>query len=96
MTGVLPNVTRIAEHAPDRTLFSICFISRHPEEMQGAWQDYPIVNGGDDARNADPRLLELPATARASARPPASWKDHYSGVRTRALHPPCKVAELKR
>jgi nicotinamidase-related amidase len=86
MTGVLPNVTRIAEHAPHRTLFTRFIPPRHPEEMQGAWQDYYRQWHGMTQARLDPRLLELADRSGVSARLPAFWT-RTTIPRSRA--PPC-------
>lgn len=96
MTGVLPNVTRIAEHAPDRTLFTRFIPPRHPEEMQGAWQDYYRQWNEMTQERLDPRLLELPEPL-ARLCPPARVldKNYYSGFSNPRLAPALQGRGIK-
>jgi nicotinamidase-related amidase len=96
MTGVLPNVTRIAEHAPDRTLFTRFIPPRHPEEMQGAWQDYYRQWNEMTQERLDPRLLEL-AEPLARLCPPARVldKNYYSAFSNPRLAPALQGRGIK-
>ena len=40
MKRVLPVVTRIAEHHPERTVFTRFIPARHPEELSGNWRRF--------------------------------------------------------
>jgi nicotinamidase-related amidase len=56
---VLPQVTALARHHPDRTVFSRFIPPRQPEEMPGAWQEYFKRWRAMTQQNLDERLLEL-------------------------------------
>lgn len=88
MTGVLPNVTRIAEHAPGNTLFTRFIPPHQPEEMRGVWQDYYRQWSEMTQAHLDPRLLEL-AEPLARLCPPARIldKSYYSAFSNPRLAP---------
>ena len=56
---VLPNVVAIAEHAPERTLFTRFIPPRDPGQTTGAWRDYYSHWQAMTRQALDPRLLEL-------------------------------------
>lgn len=56
---VLPQVTALARHRPERTVFSRFIPPRQPEEMPGAWQEYFRRWRAMTQQNLDQRLLEL-------------------------------------
>jgi nicotinamidase-related amidase len=88
MTGVLPNVTRIAEHAPGSTLFTRFIPPHQPEELRGAWQDYYRQWNDMTRARLDPALLEL-AEPLARLCPPAKVldKNYYSAFSNPRLEP---------
>lgn len=71
---VLPNVLRIAERHPDRTILTRFIPPRIPEEAVGAWRDY-FRRWREMARDRiDPALLEIVDPLRQLA-PPAKLLD---------------------
>ena len=88
MTGVLPNVARIAEHAPQCTVFTRFIPPHQPEELPGAWRDYYRRWQGMTRAHLDPRLLEL-AEPLARLCPPARIldKSRYSAFSNARLAP---------
>jgi nicotinamidase-related amidase len=83
-----PNVTQIAEHAPQSTIFTRFIPPHQPEEMRGAWQDYYRQWNEMTQANLDPRLLEL-AEPLARLCPPARIldKSYYSAFSNPRLAP---------
>jgi nicotinamidase-related amidase len=74
MERVLPTVTRIAERAPERTVFTRFITPRLPEEMPGTWRRYYQRWPEATREKLDPKLLELmPPLARLA--PPATVLD---------------------
>ena len=74
MERVLPTVTRIAERAPERTVFTRFITPRFPEDMPGTWRRYYHRWLEATREKLDPRLLELmPPLARLV--PPATVID---------------------
>ena len=71
---VLPQVTALARHHPDRTVFSRFIPPRQPEEMPGAWQEYFKRWRAMTQQNLDERLLELAPPLQALV-PPAHLCD---------------------
>jgi len=59
MERVLPTVVRIAERAPDRTVFPRFIPPFRPEDMPGAWRRYYEEGRQVTREPLDPRLLEL-------------------------------------
>jgi nicotinamidase-related amidase len=59
MKRVLPVVTRIAEHQPERTVFTRFIPARHPEELAGSWRRFYRRWAELTLERIDPRLLEL-------------------------------------
>jgi nicotinamidase-related amidase len=56
---VLPNVLRIAERHPDRTIFTRFIPPQDPERAAGAWRDYYERWRSMTRDRIDPHLLEL-------------------------------------
>ena len=74
MQRVLPVVTRIAEHRPDRTIFTRFIPPQHPDELPGSWRRFYRRWADLTLQRIDPRLLELvPALKRFA--PPAAVVD---------------------
>ncbi|WP_262026992.1 cysteine hydrolase family protein [Microvirga sp. Mcv34] len=70
MERVLPTVTRIAEQAPDRTVFTRFIPPYRPEDMPGTWRGYYERWREVTREHLDPRMLDLmPSLQRLS--PPA-------------------------
>ena len=59
MERVLPTVAAIAEHAPERTIFTRFIPPRRAEDMPGTWQRYYRKWAAVTRETVDPRLLEL-------------------------------------
>jgi nicotinamidase-related amidase len=59
MERVLPVVTRIAERAPEKTIFTRFVPPREPEEMPGTWRRFYRKWREVTLARLDPRLLEL-------------------------------------
>ena len=74
MERVLPTVTRVAEHAPERTVFTRFITPRRPEDMPGTWRNYYEKWRETTRERIDPRLLELMPPLAALA-PPAAVID---------------------
>ena len=73
MKRVLPVVTRIAEHHPERTVFTRFIPARHPEELAGSYRRWAELT----LERIDPRLLELVPPLDALT-PPATVIDKRS------------------
>ena len=69
MARVLPVVTRIAEHHPDRTVFTRFVPPRRPEEMPGSWRRYYERWGDLTGERIDPELIELVSPLRTLVPP---------------------------
>jgi nicotinamidase-related amidase len=87
MERVLPVVTAIARHAPQRTIFTRFMTPFSAHEMPGVWRDY--YEKWDDAtrRKIAPDMLELMPELQQFA-PPAQVLDktRYSAFAETALH----------
>ena len=70
MERVLPTVTRIAERAPDRTVFTRFIPPFRPEDMPGTWRGYYEQWRNVTREHLDPRLLDLMPSLQRLA-PPA-------------------------
>ncbi|HWK79588.1 MAG TPA: isochorismatase family cysteine hydrolase, partial [Thermomicrobiales bacterium] len=70
MERVLPTVTRIAERAPDRTVFTRFIPPVRPEDMPGTWRGYYEQWRDVTREHLDPRMLELMPSLQRLA-PPA-------------------------
>jgi nicotinamidase-related amidase len=86
MERVLPTVVRLAEHAPERTVFTRFIPPERAEDMPGTWRRY--YERWDEATRArlDPRLLDLMPPL-AELVPPATVIDKpvYSAFAGRKL-----------
>lgn len=82
---VLPNVLRIAERHPDRTIFTRFIPPQDPEHAGGAWRDYYQHWRSMTRDRIDPHLLDLVEPLRKLV-PPAKIlnKSVYSAL----AHPP--------
>lgn len=74
MDRVLPQVTRIAAHCPERTIFTRFIPPEHPEQMQGTWRPYYERWRHVTREVLDPGLIDLVAPLRAFV-PPARVLD---------------------
>jgi nicotinamidase-related amidase len=59
MPRVLPNVVRVAELAPERTVFTRFIPPERPEQMGGTWRRYYERYRSMTRERLDPELLEL-------------------------------------
>ncbi|WP_262297671.1 cysteine hydrolase family protein [Microvirga sesbaniae] len=89
MERVLPTVVRIAERAPDRTVFTRFIPPVRPEDMPGTWRRYYEEWRQVTREHLDPRLLELMPPLQRLA-PPAIVLDKpvysaFAGHRLRDL-----------
>jgi nicotinamidase-related amidase len=81
---VLPNVLRIAEHHPDRTIFTRFMPPNTPDEMTGAWRDYYARWQSMTRSRIDLALLDLVEPLRKLS-PPARILD--KGLYSAFSHP---------
>jgi nicotinamidase-related amidase len=70
MDRVLPNVVRIAERFPERTVYTRFMTPTRPEAMPGTWRHYYEKWRNTTREHLDPLLLEL-VPALAKLVPPA-------------------------
>jgi nicotinamidase-related amidase len=87
MERVLPTVRRIAQAAPERTVFTRFVPPRRPEEMPGAWRRYYQHWRNMTRERIDPALIAL-VPPLAELVPPARVLDkgHYSPFTEPHLH----------
>jgi nicotinamidase-related amidase len=74
MERVLPTVARIAEYAPERTVFTRFIPPRRPDDMPGTWRSYYERWREATLEHLDPGLLELMPPLRRLV-PPATVLD---------------------
>lgn len=86
MSRVLPRVKSVAEHRPERTVFTRFITAAHPEEGVGTWARYWTRWAALTRQRMDPGLLEL-IPELAALCPPARLVDKhcYSPWRTPEL-----------
>lgn len=88
MERVLPVVVRIAERAPERTIFTRFITPQTPEDMPGQWQAYYRKWANVTRQHLDTSLLDLmPELQRFVPPAPVFDKYNYSAFATGALHP---------
>jgi nicotinamidase-related amidase len=59
MEAVLPTILRIAEHAPERTIFTRFIPPRVPDDRQGTWRNYYRLHEETTRDVVDPAALRL-------------------------------------
>lgn len=86
MEQVLPLAAAIAQHAPERTVFTRFLPPREPEDMPGTWQHFYRHWSGITRDRLEPEMLDLIAPLGRYA-PPAAVIDKpgYSAFGTPAL-----------
>jgi nicotinamidase-related amidase len=86
MQRILPEVVRLVEAHPDRTIFTRFLPPRRPDDARGAWRRYYERWRDVTLDSADPRWMEL-APDLARFVPPAAVVDKrvYSPFSTRTL-----------
>lgn len=87
MPRVLPRVVKLAEHGPERTIFTRFIPPMRPEEAHGAWRSYYEQWHAVTRERLDPRLLELmPPLAEIATRTLTLDKPVYSAFSGHRLH----------
>ncbi len=87
MERVLPVVLKLAERAPERTIFTRFIPPRQAEDMPGAWRDYYRKWRHVTRERLDPAMLELMPQLRRLAPPAAVFdKAVYSAFADGRLH----------
>jgi nicotinamidase-related amidase len=88
MARVLPSVIRIAEHAPERTVFTRFVTPRAAPEMPGMWRAYYQKWREATREQLDEQLLDLMPQLLRFAPPAVIFnKMVYSAFSTGELHP---------
>src|SRR5687768_2540522 len=84
---VLPTIVSLAEHAPERCIFTRFVPPERPEQMPGAWRAFYGKWPGLTGREIDPEALELMAPLKLFVPPARSLdKTRYSAFSNSALH----------
>jgi nicotinamidase-related amidase len=88
MERVLPNVVRLVERAPERTIFTRFITPLRAEEMPGRWRGYYAKWADVTRERLDVALLELMPPLDRHAPPAAVFdKSLYSAFADGKLHP---------
>lgn len=84
---MLPNVARLVEAHPDRTVFTRFVPATRPEEARGAWRDYYLRYRSMSLEELDPALVELHSELRRFVPPALVFdKNTYSPWWSHELH----------
>jgi nicotinamidase-related amidase len=74
MEHVLPNIMRIAQHAPERSIFTRFIPPRNAEYARGTWREYYRQHADATKDKLDPKRLQLLSDLAAFV-PPATVVD---------------------
>jgi nicotinamidase-related amidase len=77
MPRVLPNIVKLVERGPDKTIFTRFLTPQHPDDAGGMWRDYYVKWRSVTQEIADPKLFELIDDLKVFV-PPASIFDKYT------------------
>ncbi|MBC6439277.1 MAG: cysteine hydrolase [Rhodospirillales bacterium] len=84
--GIVPNILRLAEHRPDRTVFTRFTTPERPEDAKGHWKGYYRRWSSVTTSGMDPAIIDVMAAFRHVI-PPARVADKptYSAFRSPAF-----------